>query len=85
MSILGQIIADLTGDVHFYVEVGNKPAAEIKLNGKEVLVEIKNPLLAAEAGIKQLMTKGSSSINLEKLKKMGYKIRIKYGPLEVDL
>jgi len=85
MSILSSILENLVGDVHFYVEVGNKPAAEIKLIGKEILVEIKNPLLAAEAGLKQFTSKSGSSVSLEKLKKMGYKIKIKYGPLEVDL
>jgi hypothetical protein len=85
MSILREVLKDLTGDVHFYVTVGDSPAAEVKLRGKEILVEIKNPLLAMEAVIKQLLSKPKNKIRLQKLKTLGYRIRIKYKLLEVDL
>lgn len=85
MSILRQVLGDLTGDVHFYVTVGEKPAAEVILKDKLIIVEIKNPLLAAEALMKQLLSKPKNKTRLKKLKSLGFTIKIRYKMLEMDL
>ncbi len=90
MSILRRVTESLTGDVHLYITVGEGHAAEIRLDGNVILVEVKNPLLAAVALLKQLRSnqKGSAlggKSALKKLKKLGYTVRVKYKVIDVEL
>lgn len=85
MSILREILGDLTGDVHFYITVGEKPAAEITLKDKTILVNIKDPLLAAQAAMKQLLAKKKNKVRIKKLKGLGYTIKIRYKMLEMEM
>ena len=88
MGIVSDMLDIVEGKVHFYLSVGGKPAVEIIVRNKEkeIVAEIKNPLLAVELGIHQLAGGGKydSSI-LKNVKKAGYKIKIKYKMLEFEL
>ncbi len=87
--MLEEILERLFGKVHIYVTVGNKPALEVIFEDSKIIIDIKNPVLAIEAGLDQMLArKGDmdfSSRRLEGLKKLGYKIIIKYKMLEFEL
>ncbi len=76
------------GKVHFVITVGSKEAIEIKLEGKNIIVDVKNPILAIELGLEEILAKkgkkGKDSM-LNKLKSMGYTIKIKYKFIELDI
>lgn len=87
MSILSQLFNDVVGKAHFMVFMGKHAAAEINLDGKNITVDIKNPLIALEFGIEQLL-KGEGEIDvkiLERVKALGYRIKIKYKMFELDI
>ncbi|MBN2330916.1 MAG: hypothetical protein JXC85_03805 [Candidatus Aenigmarchaeota archaeon] len=84
--MMTNILEMMQGKVHFYLFVGGSPAIEIKIHNKEIIAEIKNPLLALELGIHQLATnRKSDSYILKQAKKAGYKVRVKYKMLEIEL
>jgi len=88
MSLLESILETVFGRVHFMVLVGNKPAIEIKLKDREIIIDVKNPILAVELGIEEFLEmkeKRKQGSLLKKLKSMGYKIRVKYKIFELDL
>lgn len=69
------------------IYLGKSPAAEIELKNKDIIVRIIHPLIALELGVEEFLNKrGEKDIQMiERLRKMGYKIRIKYKMFEVDL
>ncbi|MBI4173299.1 MAG: hypothetical protein HY519_01120 [Candidatus Aenigmarchaeota archaeon] len=73
----------LKGKAGLFIEVQGKQAAEIKLDGKAITVDVKNPLLAMEALLEQ-MGQGNAKSVLGLLKKSGYQVKVKYGILEFD-
>jgi hypothetical protein len=88
MSMITDILEIMTGKVHFYLSVGRKPAIEIFLHDerKEIVAEIKNPVLAFELGLHELAKgKGSGGYVLEKIKDAGYKVKVKYKMFELEL
>jgi hypothetical protein len=81
-----EVLGKVTGKVHFYIFIGNSPAVEVKLNNKEIVLDVKNPILAAELALKEFLEKKDVSIKwVEKIKRMGYTIKIKHGALELEL
>ncbi len=87
MGLLADIFSDIVGHAHFMVFMGKHAAAEIKLEGKTIIVDIKNPIIALEFGIEQIL-KGEEEIDaqlMERVKSMGYKIKMKYKTLEITL
>ena len=86
MSLMRNILEMMRGKVHFYLFVGGSPAVEIIMHNKEIIAEIKNPLLALELGLQQITTnRKSDSYILKQAKKAGYKIKVKYKMLEIEL
>ncbi len=86
MSLITSILELISGRIHFYLSVGGKPAIEIILRDKEIVAEIKNPLLAIELGLQQMGTsKSMDSYVLKKIKDAGYKIKVKYKMFEIEL
>ena len=89
MSILSGIMEQLAGKVHLYVAVGKKPALELFIKDKEILVEIKNPVLALELGLEHILSgakdKDGKIQLIEEIKSHGYKIRVKYKMMEMDI
>jgi hypothetical protein len=74
MSLLEEILESVFGKVHFMVLVGNRPALEIKLRDKEIVVDIKNPILAVEFGLEELLETRGKEHPDSALKKLKYKI-----------
>lgn len=87
MSILEEIFRSIVGRVHFRVYLGKAPAAEIEFKDKDIIVNIIHPIIALELGIEELLSKkGTKDINMiEKLKKAGYNIKIRYKMFELDI
>jgi len=87
MGALGDLLDIMEGKVHLYLTVGKVPAVEITMQGKVIVAEIKNPLLALELGLMQLIKHrdGGDSGMLQKLKKSGLKLKIKYKMLEFEM
>ncbi len=80
---LSEILQTLLGKVHFYITVGRKPAIEIFIEGKTIIVEVLNPFLAINAGLQMLKfaKKGRPTL-LAFIKKSGYRIKIRYKRIE---
>jgi len=89
MGLLETILNRTFGKVHIMVTVGKKPAVEILFRDSEIILDVKNPILAAEAGLDQMLSRHhqltTSSKRLNGLKNMGYKIKLKYKNLEYEL
>ena len=85
MDVIADILRSIVGRVHFMVYLGKFPAAEIELKDKEILIHIKNPLLALELGIEEMLSKKVDISVLDSIKEMGYKVKIKYKILEIEL
>lgn len=87
MDILAGIFKTLVGKAHFMIYMGNAPAAEIEVKDKEITVSIVNPIAAAELGIEEFLSKkGAEDIEIiKRIKEAGYKVRIKYKSLEMDV
>ena len=86
--MLEEILESVFGKVHFVITVGNKPAIEIKLEGKDIVVDIKNPMLAIELGMEEYLEnrkkKGKDSL-FNMIKSKGYTIKVKYKFIELDV
>ena len=70
----------IKGKAGLFVEVSGKQAVEIRLEGKEIVLDVKSPVLAMEAFLDQA-GKGM----LDTVKKLGYRIKVKYHVLEFEL
>ena len=75
----------LAEDIRFGVSLKGKEAAEVTVERNRVLVEIKNPVVAAEMAAKSY----ALAKNMKKLKsriiRASKKITVKYGPLSFDI
>lgn len=85
MGILSCLLGNPCDDVHLMVMFGKKPAAEIKLENKNIIVNVLNPLSAVEAMIEQLQKHEAANFELSSLKKQGFKIFVRWGVVEVEL
>jgi imidazoleglycerol phosphate synthase glutamine amidotransferase subunit HisH len=88
MSATKDMLEIIQGKVHFYLTVGSVPAIEVILKDKEIVADIKNPLLAIELGVMHLLKGGkgkSGSSLLKQIKGSGYRIKVKYKMLEMEL
>jgi hypothetical protein len=87
MGILESILGGIKGELHFFLFVGDEPAAEIKIiSPKEILIDVKNPILAIELGARELIKGGKADEKLfSEIKKMGFRIKLKYRRLEIEI
>ena len=86
MGILESFLEKVFGKVHIYINIGKSVAAEILIHEKVITVDIKNPILAIEAALEEMVRKKHvGSDKLKQLKSMGYTIKIRYKGLEFDL
>jgi hypothetical protein len=87
MDILADIFKTIAGRAHFMIYMGKYPAAEIELKDKEVLVNITNPLALVELGIEEFISrKGAADLEvIKRVKEAGYKVKVKYKTLEMEL
>jgi hypothetical protein len=87
MNIFEEIFRSIVGRVHFMLYLGKAPAAEIELVDKDIIVNIIHPVIALELGIEEFLSrKGDKDLQMiKRLKKMGYRLKIKYKWFEVDI
>jgi hypothetical protein len=82
-----ELLETILGKIHFYITVGRKPAAEIFIEKKTIIIEILNPILAIDIGIQiwlKFRKMGKKGL-LTFVKKSGYRIKIKYKRLQFEL
>jgi hypothetical protein len=86
MGILAKILEGIGGRARLVVFIGRKPAFEIAINNKEIIIDVKNPILALDFGIQELFKgKKPDKKILNELKKLGYTIKIKYKVFKLEL
>jgi hypothetical protein len=87
MDILADVFKTIVGKAHFMIYMGKSPAAEIELKDKEISVNIVNPVALVELGIEEFLSrKGTQDIEvIRKVKEAGYRIKVKYKTLEMEL
>lgn len=86
MSILKDILEVFQGRLRLHLRLDGKPAADIVLTPREVIVDIQNPLLALELGIKNIGKENPiNSYILKMAKAAGYRIKVKYKIFEIEL
>jgi hypothetical protein len=86
MSLVKEIFKMISGKAHFYLYVSGKPAVEIILHKREIIADIKNPILAIELGLHSLGKKGKlNSYLLRMIKAAGFKVKVKYKMLELEI
>lgn len=85
MNLIKFLEDKLTEDISFGVSMKGKEAATVTVEKNRILVEIKNPVTAAEMAAKGYVL----SKNLKKLKsriiKASKKITVKYGMASFDI
>ncbi|MFQ5647800.1 MAG: hypothetical protein ACE5FW_01055 [Candidatus Aenigmatarchaeota archaeon] len=88
-KLIAKILERVAGKVHILVTVGDKPAIEVIFEEPYITLDIKNPVLAAEAGLSEMMKRRGAvafdSRRLDSLKDLGYRIKIKYRKFEYEL
>ncbi|MFH1294618.1 MAG: hypothetical protein ABIH90_01585 [Candidatus Aenigmatarchaeota archaeon] len=85
MGIFSCLLGAACDDVHLMVMLGKRAAAEIKLEGKDIVVEVVNPIFAVEAVIEQLRKHDAANFEINSLKKQGYRILVRWSMIEVEL
>ena len=86
MSLITDILEVFEGRLRFHLFVDGKQAVDIVLTPGEIIIEIKNPMLALEMGVQQIGKKqGISSYVLKAIKAAGYKVKVKYKMIEFDI
>jgi len=86
MGVMARFLEGLGGKARFMVLIGKKPAIELFIKNKDIIVEIKNPVLAIDFGLQELLKeKRLDSTVINDIKKLGYNIKIKYKMFELDL
>jgi hypothetical protein len=91
MGLFSYVLERLFGRARLVIFMGDKPAIEIRIEGKTVIAEVRSIVLAAELGftefLRSMESRGpdTSPYTISKLKQLGYKLRIKYGRLEVEI
>ncbi len=86
MSKITDILEMLDGRLRFNLAFEGKPAIDIVLNPMEIVIEVKDPIVALEIGIQQIGKKrGVSKYIIQAIKAAGYKVKVKYKVLEFEL
>ena len=86
MSTITDILEVFQGRLRFHIRIDGKPAIDIVLKPREVLLEIRNPILALEMGIQQMSKNNDmNSYVLNMIKAAGYKVKVKYKIFEIEL
>lgn len=85
MNLVKFLENKLADDISFGVSMKGKEAATVTVEKNRILVEIENPVAAAEMAVKGY----ALAKNMKKLKsrivRASKKITVKYGPLSFDI
>lgn len=84
-TLLDDVLERVSGNFHISIGVNGKEAVRLTFEEKDVVVEIKNPVVAAELAIEGSMISDRLKMVEKYLKKGGRNVKVKYGPLEFRL
>ena len=88
-TALSKVLEKFGGKVHILITVGDTPAIEIIFREPDIILDIKNPILAVQAGLEEMLKRRGSitfdSKRLSSFKDLGYNIKIRYRGLEYEL
>jgi len=85
MGLLETYLEKIPKDVRLVAMVKKRELAEIQIEGNEIVIEVKSPLLIVETVLKQLMEKKVESSTLSRFQNLGYKVKVRYKGIEFDL
>ncbi len=85
MGILESLLDRIPGEVRIRVEIRDRLVAEILVEKKCVIVDVKNPILAVEAVLRQLRHGQVRSNTLERLKDSGFCVKVRFAGIEFEL
>ena len=91
MGTMTDILKRIDKKISIMVLVDEHPLVEVHVEKKEILIDVKNPLLAIEYGLKKFLEsrkakeKSDTSRVLKMIKEKGYRIKVKYGVFEFDV
>jgi len=85
MKFMKMLEDKLTKDIDFGVSVKGKEAAEVSVQTNRILVEVKNPFMAASMAVKGYFVARNLKKLKERILKASKKITVKYGPLSFDI
>lgn len=86
MVNLDPILDRFFGDLHFYVFLGKRSFAEIKIEENLITIRITSPLVLIAAIINHMFRKKRfASQKLKALKEAGYKVKIVYKKFKYEL
>ena len=84
--MITDILEVFKGRLRFHMFLEGKPAVDIVLQAGEVVIDIKNPILALEMGMHHMGEKSkTNSYVLDMIKKAGWKVKVKYKIFEMEL
>ena len=86
MSMITDVLELFDGKLRLHLRIDGKPAVDVVLKPTEIVIEIKNPLLALELGLQQMgKKKDINSYILRMVKAAGYNVKVKYKIFEIEL
>ena len=91
MGLLSYAMDKVFGRATLMLFVGDRPAVEIRVEGRMITAEVKSILLAGELGfsefIRSLENRGDDPVSsmIKRLKLEDYTIKVKWGRLEVKI
>lgn len=87
MPLIADILKSVGGSANCSINIKGKEAAVISLEGKELLLDVKDPFAFMDLGLigHFMKGRGSSSGAIGRLKEAGFRVRLKYKGFKVDL
>ena len=76
------------GGIRFTISLRRRPAVDIILRGRDIVVEIRDPLAAMELGIRHFVSGKRGRLGpflLRKLRALGFRIKLKYKFIEFEV
>ena len=76
------------GGIRFTISLRRKPAADIILRGRDVVVEIRDPLAIMELGIRHFVSGKKGRLGpflLRKLRALGFRMKVRYKFIEFEV
>lgn len=87
MPLVEDIMQTVKGRFSLLISVRDKPAVEVSVQDKAIIIDVKNPLLALELGMEHLTKdKEEKTYSLRQaLKERGFRIKVKYAGFAIDV
>lgn len=83
--LIDGLLERMAKNVHFSVGIDGKEAVRLSFDDKKIIVDIRNPILAAQLAIETSLLARKFKKMSGDFKKLGYGMEIRYGFLTVDI